>query len=302
MKVPKKAAQSFLPASSLVAERIAEVYPELSDALRAFADFVMNEPMKVAQMSINDTVNASGVSVATANRFARKLGFEGYAQFRSEVIAGFEAMFEPVERLRRTISAGSKVHDIVAASIHEDIDNLGETLRDLDVARVEQAVELLCKARRIFGLAFDNAAALANIFAHRMTLAGRDVRVVDGGGGRLSAARFLASYGPQDLVVAIAFPRYMRDTIEMARAVQQRGIPLLAITDNQSSPLASLGVLTIYVRATRTIGATSDAAILAVLEALAAGVSFKAPEATDTGRRFTDFAYPWLIAPDKRDH
>jgi DNA-binding MurR/RpiR family transcriptional regulator len=299
MNLPKSSATGYLPADSVVAQRIAQAYPTLSPALQAFADFVLSEPMKVAHMSINETVSASGVSVATANRFARSLDFEGYAQFRSEVIQGFESVFAPVERLRTKLSENPTPRDVVLASIQEDIDNLTQTMRYLDGAGAEQAVDMLLGAENIFLLAFDNAAALANVFAHRLELAGLQVRMVDNGGGTLSAARNMSRFGKRDLVVSIAFPRYMRDTVEMTRIVQRRGIPILAITDQQTSPLASLGTLTLYVRAARSFSSTSDTAILALLEALAAGVASRSPGATSAAEKFADFAYPWLIAPEK---
>lgn len=285
---------SYLPGGSVVADRIAAIYPELSSALRTFADFVLADPMMIIQLSINDTVHASGVSVATANRFARKLGFEGYAQFRSEVVQGFQAMLAPVERLRQKISEGSTVHDIIAASLQEDIENIRETLQSLDSSRLVQAVEMISKADRILLLAFDNAAALFNIFAHRLEMTGK--HVIEAGSGKLAASRHLAHYGERDLVISLAFPRYIRDTVEVTRAVKKRNIPILAITDTQASPIASLGTLTLYIRAGRTIGATSDAAILAALEALAAGVSANMPGAAAAAERYADFAYPWLIA------
>jgi DNA-binding MurR/RpiR family transcriptional regulator len=300
MKRRKVAGAGFLPAGSVVAERIAEIYPTLTDALRAFADFVLAEPMKVAQMSIGDTVDASGVSVATANRFSRKLGFDGYSQFRSEIIRGFEPLLAPVERLKRTISAESSVHAVMAATLDEDVGNLQETLRDLDPTRAAQAAELLSKADRIFIVAFDIAGALGSIFAHRLALAGKDVRVIENGGGRISAARHLSRFGRSDLVVAIAFPLYMRDTVELTQAVKKLAVPILAITDSQTSPLASLATLTLYVRARRTAGSVSDTAILGLLEALAAGVSSRFPTAADTARQFTEFAYPWLVVESGR--
>lgn len=296
----KKAANGYLPAGSVVAERIEAIYPELSHALKSFADFVLSEPLRVAHMSINETVDASGVSVATANRFARKLGFDGYAQFRAEVVRGFESIFEPVERLKSTLSKRSSVEEALIASLEEDIQNLRETIQGLDTTRIEQAVQMILDARRIFIVAFDNAAASANIMAHRLAMAGTPASLVDNGGGSLTVARALSQYDERDLIIAIAFPRYIRETVELTSAVQRRGIPILAITDSQSSPLARLGTLSLYVRARRTYSSTSDTAVLALLEALAAGVASKSPRAAETAEKFADFAYPWLITPDRR--
>ncbi|MGO4839244.1 MurR/RpiR family transcriptional regulator, partial [Rhizobiaceae sp. 2RAB30] len=150
-----------LPAKSVVAERIEAVYPELSAALRTFADFVLRAPMQVAALSINDTVGISGVSVASANRFARKLGFPGYAEFRTELLRGMAPTQEPVDRLRRKLSEASTTLEVVQASLMEDIDNLQGSIGNLDAERVELAIEMIVAARHIFILGFDNAAGLA---------------------------------------------------------------------------------------------------------------------------------------------
>ncbi|MFN3497736.1 MAG: hypothetical protein ACK40A_04960 [Pannonibacter indicus] len=52
-------------------------------------------------------------------------------------------------------------------------------------------------------------------------------------------------------------------------------------------------------RASRSFSSTSDTAILALLEALAAAVASRSPGATTAAEKFADFAYPWLTAPEK---
>lgn len=287
-----------LPAKSVVAERIEAVYPELSAALRTFADFVLRAPMQVASLSINDTVGISGVSVASANRFARKLGFPGYAEFRTELLRGMAPTQEPVDRLRRKLSEASTTLEVVQASLMEDMDNLQGSIGNLDAERVELAVEMMVSARRIFILGFDNAAGLALVTAHRLLSIGCDVRVVESGGGTLSAARHLARLGPDDLVISIAFPRYLRDTVSMTRFAHRQGIPILVITDNQASPLAELGKVAVYAHARRSFSSTSDAAILAVLEALVAGVANKKPDAASAAQRLADAGYSWFAHPE----
>lgn len=288
-----------LPANSVVAERIETIYPELSQALRTFADYVLRYPIKVAGLSINDTVAITGVSVASANRFARKMGFEGYAEFRAELLRGMAPAIEPVERLRRKRSEESTTPDVVAASLMEDISNLQGSLGNLDPARAEQAVDMIVAARRIFILGFDNAAGLALIMAHRLQSIGCDVRLVESGGGSLSAARHLSRLEPQDLVISIAFPRYLRDTVSMTRFAHQHDIPILVITDSQTSPIAKLGKVVVYAHAKRSFSSTSDAAVLAVMEALAAGVANRKPDAAVAAQRFADMGFYWFAYPEE---
>ena len=73
------------PAQGSIYERIAAVYPSLSDALKTFADYVVARPVEVARKSIQSASLEAGVSVASANRLARILGYSGYGEFRAEL-------------------------------------------------------------------------------------------------------------------------------------------------------------------------------------------------------------------------
>lgn len=285
----------MLPASSEVAERIEKVYPDLSEALRRFADFVLTQPVKVVQLSINETVHASGVSVATANRFARRLGYDSYPKFRAEVFRSFEDVVAPVERLREQISTGAGVERVIAESFAEDIENLNTTLANLDMARVEAVVERIVAARRIFALGFDQAGSLMQLFAHQLQIMGVDVRTATTG-GRLAAAREMSQLGAEDIVLAVAFPRYIRDTVELAEEAAARDLSVVAITDSQVSPLARIAEMSIYLHSRRTIGSTSDTAILCFLEALAAAVASRRPGADCAAQNFAEFALPWVVS------
>lgn len=288
----------MLPAGAVVAERIAAAYPELSQALKTFADFVLAEPMRIARMSINDTVAASGVSVATANRFARTLGFDGYAQFRQELIRGFESVFAPDDRLKQKLTETSTARDVLVASLEEDIENLKATILNLDHERCEQAVRMIASARNIFIIGFDRSASLAELLANGLELAGCQVRVVENGGGAAGASRQLYRFTDADLVISIAFPRYLKDTVDLTHYVSQRGLKILSITDNQNSPLAAFGDLTLYVRAAREYSSTSDTAILGLIEALIAGVTHHCRDvAGELADAYSEFSYPWLSPP-----
>ena len=60
-----------------MAQRVARVLPSLTRAHRGMADFVLAHPLRVATMPIDELAAATGVSIATANRFARALEFDG---------------------------------------------------------------------------------------------------------------------------------------------------------------------------------------------------------------------------------
>ena len=55
-----------------------------------------------------------------------------------------------------------------------------------------------------------------------------------------SGARVLGDAGPRGVLVVFDFARYRRHTVTMAQALAERGVPVVAITDDALSPLASL--------------------------------------------------------------
>ncbi len=60
------------------------------------------------------------------------------------------------------------------------------------------------------------------------------------------------------MLVAIAFPRYVDDTITLARQARDHGVRVLALTDSMSSPLAQIADLALTVRAERRLAANCD--------------------------------------------
>ena len=87
-----------------MAQRIARMLPTLSRSHRQVADYVLAHPLQAATLPIDELAATVGVSVATANRFARALEFDGYPQFRAALVLGFETTLAPVEKLRSTLA------------------------------------------------------------------------------------------------------------------------------------------------------------------------------------------------------
>ena len=83
-----------------IAERIASTMPLMTPIHRRMGEFVLANPFRAATMRIDELAQAVNASIATANRFAKALGFDGYPAMRAALVRGFEATLGPVERLR----------------------------------------------------------------------------------------------------------------------------------------------------------------------------------------------------------
>lgn len=296
MRDPRVSPASFPVFGTSVAQRIAQALPRLTRSHRQVADYVLSHPLQVATLPIDELAAAAGVSVATANRFARALEFEGYASFRAELVRGFEPVLAPVEQLRHTLAQPSTVAGVFAAALEESHRNIEATRRTLDHGACEDAVQQLVDARTIYIAGYGASAWLAGLLQHGLDAYCKDVRLLPAMSGVTHGARALSRGSPGDLLVAIAFPRYLSDTMSLAEAARDRGVRVLALTDRPSSPLAPLADVVLYAQTETRYRPNCETSVLAVIEALISAVALRTPGAFHDAGRIVESVMPWLHA------
>lgn len=286
---------------SAVAERIARFYPALSNAHRKAADYVLANVFRVATMTIDELADAVGFSLATANRFARALDFDGYPAFRAALVADFASTLAPVEKLRDQVGRVASSAQIMADALDADLKNLQATRQRLVPELCDGAVDLILKAERIFVVGFGASGHLAGITTHALQAHCRSVIAASGPGGPSQVARQFFKLDQRDLVIALAFPRYVADTVTLAAQAGKRGAAVLAFTDAPTSPLAPLADITLYAQTERQLGATSDAAALALIQATCDAVAFRTDRSVLAASNMTESTLPWLHHPEWQD-
>lgn len=304
MNMPKTAkpdSRTSRSASLPVLQLVACRAPELSAALRRMAEMVLKHPFKAATLSIEEFSREVAVSVATANRFARALGFAGYPQFRTEVAKSFESILAPVESLRSNLRQPASTLETLAASLRETSTNVERTLQSLPGQPYQHAVDLIVQSTQVLTLGWGSSAYLAGLLQHELEPYCSQVSSLAQSGGPSHAARQLVKRGPQDLVIALAFPRYVDDTIALVRLARERGMKVLALTDRPLSPLVPLADVTLYAQVNRQVAATSNATVLALLEALVAAVARQTENAVERAQVLAHGVLPWLHLDSARE-
>jgi len=288
-------------ATSTIKDRIAKAMPELTPSHRQMADYVLAHSFRAATMTIDELAEATGVSVATANRFAHTLGFSGFPAFRAELVRGFESALAPVEKMRDELSRKSTCAEVMAVSIADNLANLKTIRESLPADVCEQIVTTILGARRVLVAGFGTSGYLAGMLTHGLELHCAQVQSLAGVGGAAHGARTLFKLTPQDIVIVIAFPRYVKDSIIIARKAKERGARIIALTDSPTSPIAPLGDMTLYLPAPSRFNATSDSTIHAVIEALCAAVARHAKNSIKSAAAMTEFVLPWLHQEGKTE-
>ena len=282
------------PGNPSMAQRIARVLPALTRSHRQMADYVLARPLQAATMPIDELAGTLGVSVATVNRFARALEFDGYPQFRAALVLGFEATLAPVEKLRSQLGQAATAADVFATALAESQRNIELTRKSLDAHSCELAVDAILKAKRIYIIGLGSSSWLGGLLLRCLDRYCENVQLLASMEGSSYGARILSRLQPADLLIAIAYPRYFADTVLLARRARDAGVPVLVLTDRVTSPLAPLATVSLYAHTDSQYFANSEASALALIEALCSAVAHRAKDSLKAATQLAEAVLPWL--------
>jgi DNA-binding MurR/RpiR family transcriptional regulator len=247
--------------------RILEIEHSLPKRLRQSATFVLENPEKIAVSTVAEIAEAAGVQPSAFVRFCQAIGFSGFSGlqklFRDAYAQRWPDYPTRLDRLRqRGGSPGRLLGDFVEAG-HKSLRNLSD---GLDLAALDRAVALLRDAGNVHVVGLRRSFPVASYLAYVLDRMQVPVLLHSAVGGAVHQH----SIRPGDAVVAITFPPYSAETIDLAQRAAREGIPVLAITDDPASPVCAaarecLAVREVDVGAFRTLSATvALAAALAV--------------------------------------
>jgi len=249
-------------------------------------------------MGIEDLAASAGVSVATVNRFVRRLGFGGYAEFRAVAQRPFRGTMAPVEKLRRQKSQPAAAVEIMRRAYRGAAANLAGSEQLLLAESCEAAAKALLAASRVVILANGIASPLALLAGDLFEPYCAVVEVLDGRGGPERMTRRVMRLGKGNLLVALTLPRYSRLTIDLLRAGRDQGARTLGLTDGPNSPIVPFCELALYGAAEHEVLHGSCVGLLAVIEALAAVLAQRQQTVADAAE-LTKRILPYLVDTER---
>ena len=130
-------------------KNIQKNFNALSKGQKLIADFIINNYDKAAFMTAFDLGETVGVSESTVVRFAITLGYEGYKDFRKELHELVKNKLTTVQRISMTdnYSSDSKALKTV---MQKDVENIQNTINEIDTLTFKEAVNLILKATQIY--------------------------------------------------------------------------------------------------------------------------------------------------------
>jgi DNA-binding MurR/RpiR family transcriptional regulator len=217
-------------------ERLSAVLDDLPKRLRQCAEYIGANTDRIAVSTVAELAAGADVPPSALMRFCQIMGFSGFSGmqrlFREAYAPGWPDYSTRLANLKD--SGAGTPSALLAEFIEAGRLSLEALAKSADEAALQAAVDLLARADTVHlvGLrrAFPVACYLAYVFEKMRVPA-----MLHDGVGKLDH-RF--ALRPGDAVLAITFAPYSEETISLAQDARAWGVPVVALTDLMTSPLA----------------------------------------------------------------
>jgi RpiR family transcriptional regulator, carbohydrate utilization regulator len=268
---------------------VAEIYPlhnllsasqHMSESSLRVAKYILENPKRVASMSIGELAKAAGSNKSAVVRVSKLSGYKGYRGLRLALIEnrgllrgaqliGSDLPFSGVEEADNLLGLAREVVKI-------NIEALQDAVTLLDERTLLRAVETILRAKHVFLIGFGASAPVAQDAYQRFlrlqvpSSICSDAHVL---------ASILVNTQPDDLLFCISYTGTGRDIIEALGTAQQRKISTITVTSVPRSAAAELSE-TVLISAVRRKPQTAEmvaarAAQFVVIDIICAIIAFR---------------------------
>lgn len=232
-------------------QRIRDRFATLSPHLQRIARSALEEPNSFALNTTAKIAADLDIQPSTLIRFAKEFSYSGFSDlqrvFRQRLIEGEPTVRERVYSEETARPEPPNVRELLQTCVAAHVAALNHLVKTCDTDSLAKAVEMLRGARHVYIAGLRRSRPIAAYLAYALTRSERASSLLDFAGGM--AGPQIATIGPDDVLVAIAFPPYSRPVVDIVLDAYVSGRKVLAITDGPASPLASNSQLQLYVDA-----------------------------------------------------
>ncbi len=207
-----------------------------SKGQKRIAAYILENYDKAAFMTASRLGILAGVSESTVVRFASELGYDGYPSMQRALQDMIRSRLTSTQRIQ---AAGDMFQDVLPAVIQSDIDKLRQMLSHSNRSEFDRVVDKIMSCRHVYILGVRSSSFVAGYLHFYMHLLSENVTLIQSNAAGEMFEQMLRM-GPGDVLIAISFPRYSKVTINTVKFARDRGAEIIAITDNELSPVCQL--------------------------------------------------------------
>lgn len=215
--------------------RIQALYPRLSKVEIKIADYILRDPLRVTELSVQAMAQEIEVAESSIVRFCKTVGCSGLKELKLQ-LASMENSFA-IPTIFEELSPEDDVQSITTKVFTRNIDTLQRALQGLDFERLTAAVDLLSAAKRIYIYGFGASASLADDFYVRLMRIGMNAAAITDSHLCQIAAGLMQE---GDVLLAISHTGRTADILRAMQVARESGAKTIGVTGYAQMPICKV--------------------------------------------------------------
>lgn len=222
-------------------DEIRDSLPGATQHQKKVGKFLYDNPDVLGELTLVELAEKIGTSAPTVIRFCQNLGYGGFVDFTRamQCLKNNEISHATFFHNARVRNGRINQHGQMARMLLEkERANLDSLIENYPAEKIAECVALMEKSSSISVLGQMSAYPAAIYFEQLLTKITPRLASMSGSG--VTQAATISRMDKDSVLFCIAFPRYPKAVLELAREAARKKATLIAITDSESSSLAEI--------------------------------------------------------------
>ncbi|VGM95277.1 Uncharacterized HTH-type transcriptional regulator ybbH [uncultured Avibacterium sp.] len=255
-------------------------YDSLSKRLKQVAQYVLDNSNSVVFDTVATISERADVPPSTLIRFANAFGFSGFNEMKQifrenlmEETANYTERLQLFRQLEPEQANQESAVDILNIFAQANYQALQQLASQTSEQEIQQAVEILNNANNIFIIGLKRSFSIASYLDYALHHLDCRSFLINGLGGMFDEQLNLVKEG--DVVIAISFSPYAKETVDIMHTTANKGVKQIAITDSQISPLIAFSDVSFVIKEAQVRGFRSQCATMTLVQTLVIALALK---------------------------
>ncbi len=209
-------------------------------------NFILDNLELVVDDNIHELSEHTFSSAASIIRLCKKLGFEGYKDFRRVMIYELAMQTQNKAIEKQELSRHDNLMEIVEKITYKNIVCLENTKNLVDLETLEQCVRLIINCRNICLFGVGSSLLVAKDAYLKFLRLNKPCLISEDWHAQLLQARNMSR---EDTAIIITYSGQTTEMLECAREVQKCGAPIITITKFGTTPISEFSDYSLFVAA-----------------------------------------------------
>ena len=208
---------------------------------KKLSNYILENVNEVIYDSIQSIASKTDTSPAAIIRFSKKLGYNGFSELKVDLA---KDNTDQLPLFSEEICMKDSLNTIVKKSMTSDTSTVEQTYKLLKIETLENAVEAMKKAKKIYLFGISSSGICCYDLAQKLSRIGYDVVFFNDFHMQLAATTYITN---EDVALAISYSGNTKEVNVAMEYAKSQGATTIAITQFIKSQLLKFSDLVLYV-------------------------------------------------------